>query len=61
MRLYRLCVFRGLVAIELMKHLERVCQRPIHELFDYICGVSTGSLISIMIGAFRVSLHIVLL
>jgi calcium-independent phospholipase A2-gamma len=42
--------------MEILRHLEINCKKPIHELFDYICGVSTGSLIGIMLGVYRLSL-----
>jgi calcium-independent phospholipase A2-gamma len=45
---------KGLVSISIMKKLEEISQRPIHELFDYVCGVSTGSLIGIMAAVYRV-------
>lgn len=48
---------RGLIAIEIMKKLEEITQQHIHELFDYVCGVSTGSLIGIMASTFRVPLN----
>ena len=37
-----------------MKQLESETGLPIYKLFDFICGVSTGSLIAVMIGAFKV-------
>ena len=40
--------------IEIMRRLEEMSRRRIHEMFDYVCGVSTGSLIAIMAAVFRV-------
>ena len=45
--------YRGLATIELMQHLERASGCRISELFDYICGVSTGALIAIKVGVFK--------
>ena len=47
-------VSRGLITISILKRLEELSHRRIYELFDYICGVSTGSLIGIMAAVFRV-------
>ncbi|KAM3958702.1 calcium-independent phospholipase A2-gamma [Aphomia sociella] len=41
---------RGLVAIELLRRLERLSGRRLHELFDFIAGVSTGAIIAAVIG-----------
>ena len=38
--------FRGLIPIIILKKLEQLCGRRIYELFDYVCGTSTGALIS---------------
>jgi len=48
------CVNRGLVTINIMRRLEELSQRRIHELFDYVCGVSTGALIAAMAAIYRV-------
>lgn len=42
------------MTIGILKRLEELSHRRLHELFDYVCGVSTGALIGIMAAAFRV-------
>lgn len=41
---------RGLIAIEVLRHLERLTGRRVNDLFDYIIGVSTGAIIAAVIG-----------
>ncbi|XP_063897128.1 calcium-independent phospholipase A2-gamma-like [Helicoverpa armigera] len=37
---------RGIIAIEMLRHLERLSGRRVTELFDYVAGVSTGAIIA---------------
>lgn len=47
---------RGLVSIEILKHIERQTNKRIHELFDLICGVSSGAIITMAIGSGKFTL-----
>ncbi|XP_052755448.1 calcium-independent phospholipase A2-gamma-like [Galleria mellonella] len=42
---------RGLIAIDLLRELETLTGRRVHELFDFIIGVSTGAIIASVIGS----------
>lgn len=44
------------MAIETLKQIEILCQAPIHTLFDYICGVSTGGLLAVLVGPMKMPL-----
>ena len=41
---------RGVVALEVLRQLEAVTGRRIHQIFDFICGVSTGAIIASFLG-----------
>lgn len=40
--------------IEILRQIEKAYGKPIHQIFDLICGVSTGAIISMLLGALRI-------
>ena len=41
---------RGIIALEMLRQFEAETGQKIHELFDFICGVSTGAIIASFLG-----------
>lgn len=41
---------KGLVILEVLRHLEKITGKKIHESFDLISGVSTGAILATLLG-----------
>lgn len=42
---------RGLVLAQMLLEIERIAQTPIHHLFDWVAGTSTGGILALELGA----------
>lgn len=42
---------RGLVLVQMLLEVEQIAQVPIHHLFDWIAGTSTGGILALALGA----------
>ena len=49
-----------MIGLEMLKHFEKETGKEIHQLFDFIVGVSTGSLIASFLGFHKKSIDEVL-
>ncbi|XP_071687897.1 phospholipase A I-like [Rutidosis leptorrhynchoides] len=48
---------KGLATVQILKELEKGTGKPIHEMFDLICGTSTGGMLAVALGIKLMSLE----
>lgn len=44
---------KGVLMLEILKHIEKITGKQVYQLFDIIVGVSTGAILTMLLGAFR--------
>lgn len=48
---------KGLATVQILKEIEKGTGKQIHEMFDLICGTSTGGLLAVALGIKLMSLE----
>ena len=51
------CTLQGIAIIRLLKQIEARTQRKIHELFDLVCGTSTGGILAVALALQQMTLE----